>query len=228
MKVLKYLLLLLIVFAIALSLVACNDDNGGTPTVPGGNNDNPKTVWDRNEVNEKITVGLRNAGSGIANQTEGVRHVVSQYDLLVDIVNMTFYYEANYNLTRAEDSEILFRIFNNQFEANELFIYYKDGTLYYEINGNKSKIVGFGNTSNFDSFYRAMTAIDAGSYYFSEDFAYYVTNGVPITRNISIIPIGNNKESILFSDVNLNVAVIPVMDENNQPTTINIREYING
>jgi len=226
MKKIKFLLILLLTFAVAFALFACTDKTETTDPVIDGNN--PKTLWDRNEVNEKIDLGFRNAGSTLSEQTTGMRHAVSRFDLLVDIVNMTFYYEANYNLSRPQDSEILFRVFNNQYQQNELFIYYNENNLYYVIDDQLKKIEGFGNTSSFDSFYTAMSAFDAGSYYFSEEFSTFLTAGIPTTRNISIIPIGSDKESILFTDINLNVAVIPYTNEVGETETVSIREYLNG
>lgn len=227
MKKIRFLLILLLAFAVVFALFACTDKpEDPDPGIDNGPND--KTLWDRNEVNEKIDLGFRNAGNGIASQKTGMRHVISRYDLLVDIVNMTFYYEANYNLTRPQDSELLLRVFNNQYQQNELFVYYNEGNLYYMVDDELSKIEGFGNTSSFDSFYKAMSAFDAGSYYFSEDFSAFLTAGIPTTRNISIIPIGADRESIVFNDVNLNVAVIPVVNEEGVTETISIREYING
>lgn len=226
MKKFKYLVILLLIFALALTLFACNKDGVKNNPNPPSDFDQPK-IWDRQEINEKITRGLRNAGNSLQEQTDGVRHVVSKYDMLVDAVNMMFYYEANYNLTRDRDSEILFRIFNYEFEKNELFVYYKEGTLYYEVAGRKYKINGFGNTPEFDTFYRAMKGLDAGDYFFSEDFANLVTSGVPITRNMSVVTY-NERQSIMFKDVNLNVAVLPIVTEEGQTTTINLREFING
>jgi len=230
MKKFKFLLILLLAFAVTFTLFACTDKTDDTDDTGSGidNGTNEKTLWDREEVNERIDLGFRNAGNGIAEQKTGVRNVVSRYDLLVDIINMTFYYEANYNLSRPQDSEILFRVFNNQYQQNELFIYYNEGNLYYMLDDDLRKIENFGNTSSFDSFYKAMSVFDAGSYYFSEDFSVFLTAGIPTTRNISIIPIGSEKESILFTDVNLNVAVVPYVNEQGVTETISIREYING
>ena len=91
MKKFKYLVILLLIFALALTLFACTKDGVKNNPNPPSDFDQPK-IWDRQEINERLPGAFATPANSLQEQTDGVRHVVSKYDMLVDAVNMMFYY----------------------------------------------------------------------------------------------------------------------------------------
>ena len=155
-KLIKLMMLMLIVALMLTAAVACNSDddtqtpdNGGDP---GGDVIDTPTI-NKSVIFSDIKNGLVNAGERISQTTTGTRYVTSEYTLIVDNVNVNVNYDANYDVARPEDSEIMLCIYDHLNEQNTVFVYYKDKTLYYAVGGKRVEMPGFGSTASFDMFY---------------------------------------------------------------------------
>lgn len=220
-KFVKTLLLILLIVALTLTVVACQksgeedklpEDNDGSGAVPGDN------LLDKAQVFGEIRDGLVLSGSSIA--TANTRFVTSEYSLVVNQINTTITYEAQYNESRNRDSVILLRVYDNQFARNVSFVYYDKGDLYYEILGQKRRIEGFGNTSSFDLFYDIVTMFDLGGYFYSEEFAeaFNSLSALAESKKISMVRVSETRDSYTIKEIN--------MDELKPQLNKYIRNYI--
>ena len=205
-KLVKTLLLILLIVALTLTVVACQkpgeedklpEDNDGSGAVPDDN------LLDKAQVFGEIRDGLVLSGSSIA--TANTRFVTSEYSLVVNQINTTITYEAQYNESRNRDSVILLRVYDNQFARNVSFVYYDKGDLYYEILGQKRRIEGFGNTSSFDLFYDIVTMFDLGGYFYSEEFAeaFNSLSALAESKKISMVRVSETRDSYTIKEINM-------------------------
>ena len=136
------LILILLIVALAVALLACSpagdnpaDDNSSNNDTSGGSNPPISSVTiNKAQIFGEIKDGLVNAGEFIDEKTSGIRYVDSSYTLVTTLgassVNIGIEYQANYDLGRAQDSEIMVRVFDYVNEANTMFVYYVDNDLY--------------------------------------------------------------------------------------------------
>ena len=229
MKLTRKLIILLLVAAFIVALAAC----GQTPedNLPDGPSPSGPSVVDSTALAQKITNGLKQAGLDSGEQN--IRHIYSQYTIVVNKINLTVTYEADYNLLRKQDSEIMLKVFDNQYQKSTLFLYYYQDTLYYEINGQRSCIIDFGGSSNFEVFYQFITMFDMESYFFAdpsedggnefpspgdeyglESFSTYISMIVEVaeSHSLTVRPIGVNAENISIKDVALDKVKEPLND----------------
>jgi hypothetical protein len=114
---------------------------------------------------------------------QDLRHVSSEYSLVVNQINVTVLFEANFNFNRRQESEILLKISDNQFMRNILFLYYTGGTLFYEMThfemgfhnnvvpsgtSTRGRYENFGSDVSFDMFFAAMQIFDLGAFFFAD------------------------------------------------------------
>lgn len=225
MKLTGKILIILLILAFSAMIFACNPKNTdeGDPVTPGQPS-NPSEI-ESVELAEKITNGLKAAGSPAEDQD--IRHITSEYTVIVNQINITVTYEADYDLKRKQDSEIMLKVFDNQYQRNTMFIYYYSGILYYEINGERHCIVDFGGTSNFDLFLQFITMFDMDSYFFADpdrggqdefieeeddygldNFSTYLSMIIlgAEKESLSVIALGQDKENITIKDVAIDKA----------------------
>ena len=207
-KLIKLMMLMLIVALMLTAAVACNSDddtqtpdNGGDP---GGDVIDTPTI-NKSVIFSDIKNGLVNAGERISQTTTGTRYVTSEYTLIVDNVNVNVNYDANYDVARPEDSEIMLSIYDHLNEQNTVFVYYKDKTLYYAVGGKRVEMPGFGSTASFDMFYEIITWFDMGGLFYASDFASNIESlsSFAVSDNITKINVDENTDTITVKDINL-------------------------
>ena len=92
----KRILLVLLVIALAFTLIACNTDETSDPQTPSGDGGGPSgAVPNTPNVNqavvfEDIRNALVNTGADIDAQQTGVRNVTSDYTLIVNGINVGY------------------------------------------------------------------------------------------------------------------------------------------
>ena len=175
------LILILLIVALAFALLACSNDqapgDGDTPPIVddggdnGGQQGGGNAALNKSAIFAEIKEGLINAGTAINETKTGTRYVSSKYTFIANSVNMSLEYEANYDLDRAQDSEIMVRAYNYNMQANTAFVYYTKNTLYYAIGDTYRKIENFGGSATFSIFYEMITQLDMQQTLFSVDFA---------------------------------------------------------
>jgi hypothetical protein len=145
-------------------LFSCADDNDLTTTNPDNNQGNTRDPIDADELATTIRNGLITTANNI--ESTNKRHVRSEYEIILNTINVTVVYEANYDDVQNENSEILLKVYNNYEAKNTSFFYYKDGKLYYEFAGNKNYVPDFNYSGTFQIFYNFIRLFDIGSYLF--------------------------------------------------------------
>ena len=192
------LILILLIVALAFALLACSP-SGEEPVTPPANDDGGNVVKpidpgssqaiNKSQIFQEIKEGLVNAGERIQSTTTGTRYVDSSYTLVANSVNVGIEYQANYDLTNEQDSEIMVRIFDYNKEENTAFVYYVNNTLYLQFGEQYVKMDGFGGTSTFKLFYETITTLDMEQTLFSVDFANNIESmsSFAETQNISKI-----------------------------------------
>ncbi len=208
-KALKLLLLILIVVLATGVLFACNSsgntDNSGSDTTDNTDNNSSSTI-DKSAAGEEITNALLNAGTVIDNAKSGTRHVTSEYTLRVNNANVAVYYQANYSLEQAQDSEIMLRVYNYAENVNMLFVYYDGVDLYYSFKEQKIKVEGFGSTASFKTFYDFITLADMSRVLFDDTMASYIgqmASSFADAKNISKIILSDTSANYTIKNINL-------------------------
>ena len=181
-----------------------NTDPPGTNDGQGGDVIDTPTI-NKSVIFSDIKNGLVNAGERISQTTTGTRYVTSEYTLIVDNVNVNVNYDANYDVARPEDSEIMLCIYDHLNEQNTVFVYYKDKTLYYAVGGKRVEMPGFGSTASFDMFYEIITWFDMGGLFYASDFASNIESlsSFAVSDNITRHNIDENTDTITVRDINL-------------------------
>lgn len=211
------LILILLIVALAVALLACSpagdnpaDDNSSNNDTSGGNNPPISSVTiNKAQIFGEIKDGLVNAGEFIDEKTSGIRYVDSSYTLVTTLgassVNIGIEYQANYDLGRAQDSEIMVRVFDYVNEANTMFVYYVDNDLYLQIGDKYILMEAFGGTSTFQLFYEAVTSLDMEHTLFSVDFADSIEAmaGSVESQNISKIILSDSEYNVTVKEINL-------------------------
>ena len=114
------LILILLIVALAVALLACSPtgeepagDGSSTNDAVGEQNPSGSTeTLNKAQIFGEIKEGLINTGKLVDETTSGVRYVNSDYVLVTNAINVGIEYQANYDLDRAQDSEIMVRIFD--------------------------------------------------------------------------------------------------------------------
>lgn len=205
------ILILIMITSLVLIVVSCAPEEDLGIDKPGDNTSGAipdPIVINKGAVYEDISDGLLNAGIQKTEQTTGKRYVSSNYSLIVNTINTELTYEANYDMARSQDSEILLRVFDYHNQVDKLFVYYKDATLYYSIDGSKNRIDDFGGSSSFPIFYEIITSFDFGDTLFSEETVATITgmNPLTVTGNITKRKLDGNKENITIKNINLDTS----------------------
>ncbi|OQC14678.1 MAG: hypothetical protein BWX72_01245 [Firmicutes bacterium ADurb.Bin080] len=207
-KLTTLLLVLLMIVSLVLIVVSCAPQEEN----PGGNNNNDGSgavpipvVINKGEIYEEIENGMLNAGALKASQETGKRYVSSTYNLRVNTINTEITYEANYDIERNQDSEILLRVFDYNNQLPKLFVYYANNNLYYSLEDKKNKIDGFGGTSSFAMFYEIITKLDFGDILFDPSTVNTIAGMNPLsdTANITKRKVEGDKENVTIKNINL-------------------------
>lgn len=205
------LILILLIVALSFAMLACSNDQAPDDTPPitdGGNGDGTQqggNPINKSEIFAEIKDGLVNAGTSIAETKTGSRYVASKYTFIANSVNMSLEYEANYDLDRIQDSEIMVRAYNYNMQANTAFVYYVNNTLYYAIGDTYRKVDDFGGSSTFTLFYEMITQLDFEQTLFSVDIAEKIESMAALaeTNLISKIILSEDLYNITVTDINL-------------------------
>ncbi len=214
-KIAKRILLILLILILSFAVVSCGDssDSGNSGSGSGtGSGAVTDTTVDKPAINAEITDSFTNTGGVVASQD--IKHVTVEHTLVANLINVTISYEADYNFTRKQDSEIMLKVFDNQYARNTLFLYYYDGTLYYEYDDEKVAIDGFGSTSTFDTFFDIMMKMDVESYLFDSDFIdmFALMLTAADSTNMSRFDIDGSSTNITITDINLDTTKSMVND----------------
>ena len=208
------LILILLIVALAFALLACSP-SGEEPNVPpvnddGGNVVNPNDpsssqAINKSQIFQEIKEGLVNAGTRIDETITGTRYVDSSYTLVANSVNIGVEYQANYDLSNDQDSEIMVRIFDYNEEENTAFVYYVNNTLYLQFGDKYVKMADFGGTSTFKLFYETITKLDMEQTLFSVNFANNIESmsSFAETQNISKIILSDTEHNVTVKNINL-------------------------
>ncbi len=216
-KIPRIVLILLMTVLLVFALFACTPSSPNDeppvdePPVEDVPSDVPSssTAINKGQIFSDIKTGLLNAGSRIEDVEVGTRYVDSEYVLRVTIgqkeVNVGIEYQANYSVERAQDSEIMVRIFDYKEESNTGFVYYKANTLYLQSGSEYLKIENFGSTSLFELFYEVVTKLDMQQTLFSVDFAdnMEAMANFAETQKISKIILSDNEYNVTVKEINL-------------------------
>ena len=206
------LILILLVVTLCVALFACSPGEETPPVEnPGGDvgsGENPpisQGTINKGQIFGEIREGLVNAGTLMDEKTTGYRYVDSEYVFIANSVNIGIEYQANYSLERAQDSEIMVRIFDYNKEANTTFIYFVNNTLYLQMGEEYIKMEDFGGTSTFNLFYEAITSLDMEHTLFSVNFADNIEAmaGSVESQNISKIILSDNEFNVSVKEINL-------------------------
>ncbi len=204
------LILILLIVALAVALLACSPSDDGE--LPPSNNDsgisdgqNSSANINKSQIFAEIKDGLVNAGERVNETTTGTRYVNSSYTLIANSVNIGVEYQANYDLSRDQDSEIMVRIFDYNEQSNTAFVYYVDSCLYVQIGEKYIKIEGFGGTSTFKLFFETITDLDMQHTLFSVDFADNIEDmsSFADTKNITKIILSSTEHNVTIKNINL-------------------------
>ena len=207
------LILILLIVALAVALLACSPSGDGNTDTPPVNNDsgvnndgqNSSASINKSQIFSEIREGLVNAGTRISEKTTGTRYVDSSYTLIANSVNLGVEYQANYDLERDQDSEIMVRIFDYNKQANTMFVYYVDNNLYVQMGEKYIKMDDFGGTSTFKLFFETITAFDMQHALFSVDFADKIEamSSFAETQNITKIILSSTEHNVTVKNINL-------------------------
>ncbi|MFI3228817.1 MAG: hypothetical protein R3Y23_01450 [Bacillota bacterium] len=214
-KTVKRILLILLILVLSFSVISCGsstdtDSNSGSGS--GSSGAVTDTTVDKAALNAQITDSFTNT-SGVV-QSQDIKHVSIEHTFIANTINVTITYEADYNFTRTEDSEIMLKVFDNQFAYNTFFLYYYEGTLYYEYDYEKVAIEGFGATSTFDTFFDIMLMFDIEDYIFGADFIDLLSMMLVAadSTNMSSFDIDGTSTNITIKDINLDTTKSMVND----------------
>ncbi|MBQ8178638.1 MAG: hypothetical protein IJ033_05535, partial [Clostridia bacterium] len=206
------LILILLIVALAAALLACTPSGDGGDVTPPANDSgitddgqNSSAAINKSQIFAEIKEGLVNAGERITEKTAGTRYVDSSYTLVANSVNVGVEYQANYDLSRDQDSEIMVRIFDYNKQANTAFIYYVDNCLYVQMGDKYIRMEGFGGTSTFKLFFETITALDMQHTLFSVDFADKIEamSSFADTKNITKIILSSTEHNVTVENINL-------------------------
>ena len=218
------LILILLIVALACALLACSNvgDENNPTDLPGGDNnsgdittpDNPSSNINKGQIFGEIRDGLVSAGKLVDEATTGTRYVDSKYTFIANSVNIGIEYQANYDLERTQDSEIMVRVFDYNKEENTLFVYFVDNDLYVAIGEEYIKVEDFGGTSTFQIFYETVTILDMEQTLFSEEFAENIEAMAASvdSKNISKIILSDSEFNVSVDNINLDT-LKPVVNE---------------
>ena len=206
-KLTTLILVLLMIVSLVLIVVSCapeqetpeGNNNGGSGAVPD------PVVINKGDIYNDIETSMLNSGALKASQETGKRYVSSVYNLRVNTINTEITYEANYDIERNQDSEILLRVFDYNNQLPKLFVYYANNNLYYSLEDKKNKIDGFGGTSSFAIFYEIITKLDFGDMLFNQTTVETIVGMNPLseTSNITKRRVEGDKENITIKNINL-------------------------
>ena len=210
------LILILLTVALVFALLACSPsgetpDNGGSSnndnTIGGDNPPVSSSTINKAQIFHEIRNGLVKTGDIIDEKRSGTRYVDSNYTLIANSVNVGIEYQANYDLERAQDSEIMVRIFDYVEEANTMFIYYVDNDLYVQMGEEYMMMEGFGGTSTFKLFFESVTILDMEHTLFSVNFADTIEGmaNMAESQNITKIILSDSEYNVSVKDVNLDL-----------------------
>ena len=208
------LILILLIVTLCVALFACSpageenppiDNNLGGDTNSGENPPISQGTINKGQIFSEIRDGLVTAGEIVNERKTGYRYVDSEYVFIANSVNVGIEYQANYSLERAQDSEIMVRIFDYNKEANTSFIYFVNNTLYVQMGEEYMKMENFGGTSTFQLFYETITSLDMEHTLFSVNFADNIEamSGSAETQKISKIILSDNEFNVSVKDINL-------------------------
>ena len=215
----KRILLVLLVIALAFTLIACNTDETSDPQTPSGDGGGPSgAVPNTPNVNqavvfEDIRNALVNTGADIDAQQTGVRNVTSDYTLIVNGINVGITYMANYNYNRKQDSEIYLEIYDYLTPKTAIFVYYANNDLYYRFDDKLTVSEDFGGSSAFELFFDTITVFDLEYIFFEESFAQKVdTMKLVDNAGISRIKLDEDTDIVNIRKIELNIIAEDVRD----------------
>lgn len=210
--IIKRILLVLLVIALAFTLIACSGDETNDPQTPpedgGGSSGAVPNTPNLNQVVvfEDIKNALVNTGADIAAQQTGVRNVTSDYTLIVNGINIGITYRANYDYNRKQDSEIYLEIYDYITPRPAIFVYYANNDLYYRFDDKLTVSKDFGGSSTFELFFDTITVFDLEYLFFEESFAQRVQNmGLVDNEGISRIKLDEDTDIINIRKIELNI-----------------------
>ena len=215
----KRILLVLLVIALAFTLIACNTDETSDPQTPSGDGGGSSgAVPNTPNVNQAVVFddirnALVNTGADIGAQQTGVRNVTSDYTLIVNGINVGVTYKANYNYNRKQDSEIYLEIYDYLTPRPAVFIYYANNDLYYRFDDKLTVREDFGGSSAFELFYDTITVFDLEYIFFDESFAQKVdTMKLVDNAGISRIKLDEDTDIVNIRKIELNIIAESVRD----------------
>ncbi len=149
-KLFKNLILILMAAAIlVLALFACttDTDDNGDPT----GTDAP--TYTREQILGKLSTSLDTSVKKLADERKtGTVTTTSEYSIIVEDLKYTVKYNAAIDYSHVENSRIYFKIYDDECTMTRIMAYYDAGTLYYENNGRRQKVAGFGTSGIFPLF----------------------------------------------------------------------------
>lgn len=211
-KFITLILVLLTIISLVFIVVSCTpepeDTNGDNSNETGSGAVPIPVVINKGAIYQDISDSLVNMGALKASQETGKRFVSSVYNLRVNTINTELTYQANYDMERTQDSEILLRVFDYTNQQDKLFAYYNNNDLYYSIEGNRSKIEGFGGTSSFPMFYEIITQFDLGDFLYEPQTISSIASMNVLTDTASITKrgLGGGRENITIKNINLDTS----------------------
>lgn len=187
----------------SLALFAC------TPTGDGGNGGSggdETPTYTREQILEKLSSSLDASVARLdAARVGGTVTTSSKYSIIVEDLKYTLTYNAAVDYSHVENSRIYFKIYDDESTMTRLMAYYDAGTLYYENNGSRKKISGFGTSGLYSLFLGLVGNVDMS---YSLDTIASAVSGTALENlirsdNLKLYGAGENRNNISIRNIEL-------------------------
>ncbi len=201
----KLILLIIIASLFVGMLLACDD---ATTTTPPDTNSGTVKPLEKSEILSNLADRLDNTIEAVDNaKTEkGVVNLMSNYAFMAEGLKYTITYNVNYDYstTSKSRSDIYLKIYDEEYNKTRVMFYYKNGTLYVDIDNERSKINNFGSSGMFEIFYAFVSYFDMSTIVVDEDFASSVEelDSFIESKKLSQFKTGENGDNISLTGVN--------------------------
>lgn len=203
-KLFKNLILILAtILILSLALFACTPTEGGGS---GGTGGDEIPNYTREQILGKLSSSLSASVEKLAaERVSGAVTTSSKYSIIVEDLKYTMTYNAAIDYSHIENSRIYFKIYDDESTMTRLMAYYDAGTLFYENNGSRQKISGFGTSGLYSLFFGLIEKVDLS---YSLDTIASAVSGTALENlirsdNIKLYGAGENRNNVSIQNIEL-------------------------